>query len=68
MKLRPSTRGMDGLTWAMTRSADWAAAMVTSTLTPRLTQPKSSGSLTWMRATCTGIWRLLNSRGTAGRG
>ena len=66
-KLRPSTRGMAGFTWAMTRSADWAAARVTSTLMPRLTQPKSSGSLTWIRATCTGNWPLLNKRGTAER-
>ena len=67
MKLRPSTRGMRGLTWATTRSADSAAASVMSTETPRLIQPKSSGGETWIKATWTGSSRLLKSRGTAER-
>ncbi len=45
MKLWPSTRGIRGLTWAITRSADIAAARVTSTDIPRLIQPKSSGGV-----------------------
>ena len=58
-------RGILGLIWAITISAEVAAAMVTSTEMPRLIQPKSSGGETWIIATLSGILRLRKRSGTS---
>ena len=65
MKLCPRTRGICGFTWAMTRSAARAAARVTSTETPRLIHPKSSGGDTWIRATWIGSFLDVKRSGTS---
>ena len=65
MKLWPSTRGSRGFTWAITRSADMAAARVTSTDIPRLIQPKSSGGVVWIMATWIGSFFDVNRSGTS---
>ena len=54
MKPSPWTRGIWGLTWATMTLAHSAAAWATSTLTPRVQKPCSSGGETWSRATSRG--------------
>ena len=65
MRLSPRVRGIAGLTSAITRLAANAAACVTSTETPRLHIPSSSGGATWISATSTGMRPLLRSAGTS---
>ncbi len=58
-------RGMAGLTSAMTVRACSAAASVTSTVTPRLHLPSSSGGATCTSATSTRCCPRATSDGTS---
>ena len=63
----PRVRGMRGFTWAMTSDAFSAALLTMSTDTPRLQTPRSSGGVTWIRATSSGRRPLENRRGISER-
>ncbi len=43
------------------------ALLTMSTETPRLHMPRSSGGVTWIRATSSGNWPLENNRGMSER-
>ena len=58
---------MFGFTCAMTSDAFSVAHFTTSTDTPRLHMPRSSGGVTWISAASSGSWPELNSRGTSDR-
>ena len=58
-KALPHDPRMQGLTWAITRSAEYAAAMVTSTEIPRLIN-RNHPAETLDQATLMGSLRLLN--------
>ena len=65
MTLFPRVRGIAGLTSAITRRAANTAACVTSTETPRLHMPSSSGGATCTSATSTGMRPLFIRAGTS---
>ena len=67
MKLSPSVRGIERLSWTTTVFAARIAACIASTLVPREQKPCASGGVALTSTTSSGSARLSNSRGMSER-
>ena len=67
MKLSPSVRGIDRLSWTMTVFAARTAACIASTLVPSEQNPWRSGGVALTKTASSGSAPLSNSRGTSDR-
>ena len=67
MKLSPSVRGIDRLSWTTTVVAARMAACIASTLVPSEQNPWASGGVALTNTTSSGRAPLSNRRGTSDR-